>query len=148
MRGKLKSEGSHNICFRITPACAGKTRNLLQRLYRNWDHPRVCGENSFQAVPYPLPLDHPRVCGENTSPNQINKSFPGSPPRVRGKPLVEVAQELRLRITPACAGKTGTHATRMQHEKDHPRVCGENSACSALMAMSGGSPPRVRGKPI
>ena len=31
--------------------------------------------------------------------------------------------------------------------KDHPRACGENAADAAGETVSGGSPPRMRGKP-
>ena len=33
-------------------------------------------------------------------------------------------------------------------EKDHPRVCGENLQRASPPSTSGGSPPRVRGKPL
>ena len=49
----------------ITPACAGKTDlNSLSTIHW-WDHPRVCGKNTF--------------------PNGTGKYSPGSPPRVREK---------------------------------------------------------------
>ena len=31
--------------YRITPACAGKTYNWLDKMNAKEDHPRVCGEN-------------------------------------------------------------------------------------------------------
>ena len=31
--------------FGITPACAGKTRNVADCWFMGWDHPRVCGKN-------------------------------------------------------------------------------------------------------
>ena len=51
---------------RITPADAGKTKNLALVKLDSWDHPRGCGENNFP--PYFAP------------------SVKGSPPRMRGKP--------------------------------------------------------------
>lgn len=36
----------------ITPACAGKTARLCAELYRSWDHPRVCGENTQQECTF------------------------------------------------------------------------------------------------
>ena len=49
----------------ITPACAGKSVRILQLLRVDKDHPRVCGEKSWNV----------RDQTEET----------GSPPRVRGK---------------------------------------------------------------
>ena len=34
-----------NFLLRITPACAGKTKELAELEESNKDHPRVCGEN-------------------------------------------------------------------------------------------------------
>ena len=71
---------------RITPAYAGKTRSLSASLPRARDHPRVCGENAFglsQAL-----------------------SLSGSPPRMRGKPILFALSDISRRITPAYAGKT------------------------------------------
>ena len=71
---------------RITPACAGKTSACKLSDYTVQDHPRVCGENSMV-----------------TSKKLGNQ---GSPPRVRGKHYISEGDVYRLRITPACAGKT------------------------------------------
>ena len=65
VRGKLALSGSNPGGCGITPACAGKTGTLVGQSGRNWDHPRMCGENSVRI--------HKR-------PDQ-----PGSPPHVRGK---------------------------------------------------------------
>ena len=51
------------------------------------------------------------------------------------------------RITPACAGKTGTIDILCNFKQDHPRVCGENLQGGILVDSPEGSPPRVRGKP-
>ena len=69
----------------ITPACAGKSSRPTAFCVRCQDHPRMCGEKKliFDA----------------------GQLIPGSPPHVRGKVHKEVCDELRLRITPACAGK-------------------------------------------
>ena len=56
-------------------------------------------------------------------------------------------ENFKLRITPACAGKTEQSSSRAPREKDHPRVCGENEPCCCLPKAQSGSPPRVRGKP-
>ena len=70
----------------------------------------------------------------------------GSPPRVRGKVKILVYQLVKIRITPACAGKRKQHHFQCHGEKDHPRVCGEKSVHIAERRKTEGSPPRVRGK--
>ena len=65
VRGKVIKliEIRHNL--RITPACAGKSPNIVGHTYQEGDHPRVCGEK----------------------PKRRKRGDPmkGSPPRVRGK---------------------------------------------------------------
>ena len=113
---------------RITPACAGKT-------------PLVVAVR--QAA-----KDHPRVCGENGRSSQQAMASAGSPPRVRGKPVMIRNATAYKRITPACAGKTSSTTTMSGGKRDHPRVCGENRRCRPSHSPSAGSPPRVRGKPL
>ena len=87
VRGKhlLKRRGV--LPMRITPACAGKTRRIVQIFHTMKDHPRVCGEN--------VKIGHPWKVSE------------GSPPRVRGKRIGAFSLRITEGITPACAGKTG-----------------------------------------
>ena len=71
------------------------------------------------------------MCGENyelANEDDFNK---GSPPRVRGKRRYYMGLWTGERITPACAGKTASGHFRDYTEKDHPRVCGENTVDSA-----------------
>ena len=70
----------------ITPACAGKTCQLLHQ--------------------YRVHRDHPRVCGKNVSSLMFGYQRPGSPPRVREKQLSQTLDMPKMGITPACAGKT------------------------------------------
>ena len=127
VRGKVGQAANAAAAERITPACAGK-RNLHEEdNLRRQDHPRVCGEkchldamlcSSFRITPacagkrlwflskQSNTKDHPRVCGEKT-PLLCTRLCPsGSPPRVRGKADLNSSQPFRLRITPACAGKS------------------------------------------
>ena len=126
MRGKRCVELTYKLLFRITPACAGKTRDSDNQQNRAEDHPRVCGENSSLSKMALLQV--------------------GSPPRVRGKLANNVTSELSVRITPACAGKTLKSIKKFQNNKDHPRVCGENPQVYCREPAPVGSPPRVRGK--
>ena len=70
----------------------------------------------------------------------------GSPPRVRGKDTIITELANVLRITPACAGKSGFRKLTSAEAGDHPRVCGEKSAASIWAICARGSPPRMRGK--
>ena len=67
---------------------------------------------------------------------------------MRGKQAKQVCEQLALRITPACAGKTEFNVSPEFFKGDHPRVCGENGAVPFVQGIFAGSPPRVRGKQI
>ena len=108
VRGKREIAEPVFIHPRITPACAGKT---LEGIRCSWGN-----------------QDHPRVCGENTVRRRTHYCAGGSPPRVRGKRNLVPVNIPRVGITPACAGKTSVFVKRSPVLKDHPRVCGENSA--------------------
>ena len=108
VRGKLSGIVEDIPPAGITPACAGKTGGWLQGAAQTGDHPRVCGENSCAGRFRSLP--------------------PGSPPRVRGKPRRTVQSVRSVGITPACAGKTLSSHSSTFRNRDHPRVCGENTS--------------------
>ena len=86
VRGKPRQRRDIFPRKRITPAGAGKTLLFCLRSWRRWDHPRRCGENSFQAW--------------------LAANGLGSPPQVRGKRLRLWILTATARITPAGAGKT------------------------------------------
>ena len=77
-----------NLCkhIRITPACAGNTREATGATATIRDHPRLRGE-------YKLP-DTKLLMGT------------GSPPLARGILLIFSSYAVKPRITPACAGNT------------------------------------------
>ena len=50
--------------------------------------------------------DHPRVCGEKATEDQLTAALSGSPPRMRGKVLGDLAGRELTGITPAYAGKS------------------------------------------
>ena len=126
VRGKVACHRRKNTPRRITPACAGKSKQRLIATSRKWDHPRVCGE---------------KVLGDGIWGAKI-----GSPPRVRGKETVICHALQRRGITPACAGKRRLSRCCIHGSRDHPRVCGEKSAFLSASIKATGSPPRVRGK--
>ena len=110
----------------ITPACAGKSAGVDDRCRLRQDHPRVCGEKP-------------------TEPEMLRSAL-GSPPRVRGKVRGLFDVGVKVRITPACAGKRVIPDGRPNAVWDHPRVCGEKTTEAKNKNNSVGSPPRVRGK--
>ena len=65
---------------------------------------------------------------------------------MRGKENRRPPSGLAVGITPACAGKSERPAAQQRAGRDHPRVCGEKTACMYWAAPASGSPPRVRGK--
>ena len=128
MRGKPSAPNTICCKLRITPADAGKTSFF--------DFGTRCVE------------DHPRGCGENRILIYLQQSPTGSPPRMRGKQLIDVQDAVPDRITPADAGKTCLTAPKRTKRWDHPRGCGENLYLQTYRQSRKGSPPRMRGKPI
>ena len=86
------------------------------------------------------------MCGEKTGAIEKPSSGMGSPPRVRGKDTSSNPVQNRVRITPACAGKSSASRKTAGTFWDHPRVCGEKMGYIAGFSRIVGSPPRVRGK--
>ena len=86
VRGKLHPRAGHARRSGLIPACAGKTVLLRPNRSGSGAHPRVCGENAGDEGAGALPG--------------------GSSPRVRGKLGAGLRLIWRLRLIPACAGKT------------------------------------------
>ena len=126
MRGKLAGASLEKRQVGITPACAGKTNSRPSPRKEYRDHPRVCGENGAERVAL--------------------YGCKGSPPRVRGKHTMEISVGIQRGITPACAGKPLPRCSRPNAQRDHPRVCGENTRMFPCLCSNRESPPRVRGK--
>ena len=127
MRGKLVQLVYSDVGVGITPADAGKTRYFALKVEVFWDHPRGCGEN--------LPIPDKRL------------GTLGSPPRMRGKPVLLKFSVPLSGITPAGAGKTIEGRRQNIYVQDHPRRCGENPLRRSAPRRARGSPPQVRGKP-
>ena len=107
MRGKVSDVMLPQSFRGITPAYAGKRRQLWQQSRRFRDHPRVCGEKCFSWL----------LCCCNS----------GSPPRMRGKEFDRSPTVFLARITPAYAGKSFEEHGFVIGVWDHPRVCGEKT---------------------
>ena len=126
MRGKEYSTQRVNLLDRITPAYAGKRFRFTPVLFGLRDHPRLCGEKVFR-----IPM---------------RQTFLGSPPPMRGKVVQLFDLLLRVRITPAYAGKSQRHADTADRHEDHPRLCGEKALLRCVVCGRRGSPPPMRGK--
>ena len=126
VREKLWNIGFGSLELGITPACAGKTCRFCSYIQYQGEHPRVCGKNFRKALE--------------------SLGLLGSPPRVREKLFIRSISSRSRRITPACAGKTPTMKVINSVLRDHPRVCGKNSAATCSTALTAGSHPRVREK--
>ena len=107
--------------FWITPACAGKRRSdwIIRSIY--WDHPHVCGEK--------------------TKPVPAGGILMESPPRMRGKEIINNFRPLCTGITPAYAGKR-------QAVMDGIIKSGEKPTEPSNISSDQGLPPRMRGKAI
>ena len=126
VRGKPLFNDANRNTNRLIPACAGKTNGPGNQARRAGAHPRVCGENLVILLADP--------------------TFPGSSPRVRGKPKGSKGGNGSIGLIPACAGKTCPCVESLNRLRAHPRVCGENSVEAASGSEGHGSSPRVRGK--
>ena len=146
-RGRRAASLSHIERFRITPACAGKTRFALLRRGVWKDHPRMRGEDGpFAAdmhdvpritpacagktqTPCELPTltsDHPRMRGEDEFQWHYIIRGQGSPPHARGRLRLCHGVDGSEGITPACAGKTAQCKLSDGGKWDHPRMRGED----------------------
>ena len=126
VRGKETQRERNGACFRITPACAGKS------------FAQISGGFFYK--------DHPRMCGEKWISTKGSTMMRGSPPHVRGKEPVVYRLHRDGGITPACAGKRRLRHPKTAPSRDHPRMCGEKCEVSRWPFRHRGSPPHVRGK--
>ena len=95
MRGKAQRPALPPAGGGITPAYAGKRAPIVSHARNTKDHPRVCGEKANPLFPLG------------------NRG--GSPPRMRGKVMMQILEKLDERITPAYAGKRLKRSHRIGH---------------------------------
>ena len=125
MRGTLCGLCTRHRRVGIIPAYAGNTTSCPRYPCRCRDHPRVCGEHTY----------------ESTAPDIMK----GSSPRMRGT-LAGVGQFANLLgIIPAYAGNTSVPVVGEWIGGDHPRVCGEHPIEHDARRVGLGSSPRMRG---
>ena len=125
-RGKPVSKPPACACFRLIPACAGKTGHHRAATQPAGAHPRMRGENNLCVTTIFI--------------------IGGSSPHARGK-LVGVARPRHaVGLIPACAGKTLDMSGNIRGFRAHPRMRGENYAGFFVGFGPAGSSPHARGK--
>ena len=105
MRGKGNGKEIAHLLHGITPAYAGKSTWKCMPFVTLQDHPRLCGEKSYETSRFLRQI--------------------GSPPPMRGKDTAGKVEILAPGITPAYAGKSTGGGLDGTFYKDHPRLCGE-----------------------
>ena len=84
--------------------------------------------------------------GEDPAAPLLMTVAEGSPPHARGRHMVAIVHYANRRITPACAGKTRRNRWLRKRSTDHPRMRGEDKACTDVWNGAAGSPPHARGR--
>ena len=130
VRGKPPKGAAHHARLRLIPACAGKTCRGCTGTPAHRLIPACAGKTLNLRAMRALNAAHPRVCGENSESHWLNPPSQGSSPRVRGKLSFLKPSTKRIRLIPACAGKTHAYYRDSDKAMAHPRVCGENSLAS------------------
>ena len=125
MRGTPLDFPLDSLTLGIIPAYAGNTTSCPRYPCRCRDHPRVCGEHTY----------------ESTAPDIMK----GSSPRMRGTRPFRWSENGSAGIIPAYAGNTQSNTMRGASVWDHPRVCGEHYDPTRHGFTSVGSSPRMRG---
>ena len=127
---------------KLNQTCPDKSENLL---------PKGCirslplTSRVAELAPCVRLRDHPRVCGEQLGAGVVAVGKKGSSPRVRGAEVDLRAPRPLSGIIPACAGSSSCRRGHCGRRRDHPRMCGEQSAAPCVEAAVPGSSPRVRG---
>ena len=110
--------------------------------------PAHAGKTLRQPCMLASPRAHPRSRGENVIRSCMRRSWLGSSPLTRGKPLIERSPRLAFGLIPAHAGKTRSIWFSMTASRAHPRSRGENVTSMSSARHAPGSSPLTRGKPL
>ena len=121
----------------------GIIKNLGTRLI-----PAHAGKTPARSLGPGLPWAHPRSRGENLTTKDASGRPLGSSPLTRGKLAQAATPALSGRLIPTHAGKTTFGLLLMAIFTAHPHSRGENEAHELLEALSQGSSPLTRGKPV
>ena len=130
----------------LSPRVRGKQLQRLRIGNQRWSIPACAGETRPPSIPGRRSPVYPRVCGGNEAEKEAKYRASGLSPRVRGKPMIFLTPEDRIRSIPACAGETLALGCAEQGGQVYPRVCGGNVCRGGLGCPRHGLSPRVRGK--
>ena len=128
-----------------SPRVRGSPHGPLVRPLVDGSIPACAGKPRARWPARPGRPVHPRVCGEAVARWMMLQQVSGPSPRVRGSRADRRGQPRGSRSIPACAGKPPVPRDPARRRGVHPRVCGEARALAAVLAVSGGPSPRVRG---
>ena len=147
MRGEKKNRRHSSLHGQGSPPHArGKGVCALFSRLRDGITPACAGKRDESAIVVVMEEDHPRMRGEKPSPRPQKLWPSGSPPHARGKEGACKQDVSAIRITPACAGKSGNRVSFKQIRQDHPRMRGEKRSRQNIEQLPVGSPPHARGK--
>ena len=107
--------------------------------------PACAGEPSAFNCPTVTIRVYPRVCGGTHWLRWAPSCTAGLSPRVRGNRVPRRPGGVPRRSIPACAGEPRLSSPPNTSSRVYPRVCGGTGAMPALVLVSPGLSPRVRG---
>ena len=146
MRGKRQKGLSHNETHGTSPRMRGKHDDLVDGAPIIRNIPAYAGKTRRDFQRLRRQPEHPRVCGENVRSVQVGQTGAGTSPRMRGKRADFSGDPVIWRNIPAYAGKTWIPIFSRAFAAEHPRVCGENFLRGRPLVCPVGTSPRMRGK--
>ena len=130
-----------------SPRVRGKPVPIYGFSFRLGYIPACAGETHASVLPAFTQTVHPRVCGGNDEEAAVRVHADGTSPRVRGKPLLTVAQVREVGYIPACAGETSPPPVLYYLLMGYiPACAGETHRGTIPKGAIWGTSPRVRGK--
>ncbi len=128
------------------PRVRGRPRPPQPPLRRCRQTPARAGTTHQDHDRYTSGTADPRACGDDCAVGAHRLRTGGRPPRVRGRRVLDLAQSVENRQTPARAGTTCSPTGMRQGPGADPRACGDDSGSVCGVAPGWGRPPRVRGR--
>ena len=91
---------------------------------------------------------HPRAYGEREEVIFTTRRYIGSPPCIRGTPVLFASRGVNHRLTPVHTGNARSSSSSFSRQWAHPRAYGERFALLKTESTLLGSSPRIRGTHI
>jgi len=108
--------------------------------------PAGAGTTPAAAVAGAVGQEDPRGCGDDHHRPALVRPASGRPPRVRGRPGLGGVDRRDVGKTPAGAGTTPPGPPGTSGGAEDPRGCGDDCRFRPWPSITGGRPPRVRGR--